>query len=51
MHEDAQRSLDVAQSTNDMKAHQQTYGGFIGLLKWSVPALALIAILIIVLIA
>ena len=41
----------MAQSANDMKAHERTYGGFIGLLKWSVPALALITLLIILLIA
>jgi hypothetical protein len=41
----------VAQSANDMKAHERTYGGFIDLLKWSVPALALLTLLIIVLIA
>lgn len=36
---------------NDMKAHQGTYGGFITLLKWSVPFLAILTLLIIVLIA
>jgi hypothetical protein len=41
----------VAQSANDMKAHERTYGGFIDLLKWSVPAIALLALLVIVLIA
>ena len=38
-------------SANDMKAHQSTYGGFIGLLKWSVPVLALITLFIILIIA
>ncbi len=38
-------------SGNDMKAHEGTYGWFIGLLKWSVPAIALIALVVIVLIA
>ena len=28
-------------SGNDMKAHEQTYDGFIGLLKWSVPLIAI----------
>ena len=41
----------MAQSMNDMKAHERTYGGFIDLLKWSVPALALLTLLIIVLIS
>ena len=36
---------------NDMTAHQGTYGGFITLLKWSVPFLAILTLLIIVLIA
>ncbi|MGX7952001.1 aa3-type cytochrome c oxidase subunit IV [Tsuneonella sp. HG249] len=36
---------------NDMKAHQGTYGGFINLLKWSVPALAILTLIIVILIA
>ncbi|MFA9200008.1 MAG: aa3-type cytochrome c oxidase subunit IV [Cypionkella sp.] len=36
---------------NDMKAHRGTYGGFITLLKWSVPLIALLTLLILVLIA
>ncbi len=32
---------------NDMKAHEGTYDGFIGLLKWAVPAIAIIALLIV----
>ena len=36
---------------NDMKAHQGTYGGFIALLKWSVPLIAVIALIIVLLIA
>jgi hypothetical protein len=36
---------------NDMKAHKGTYGGFVTLLKWSVPILALLALLIVILIA
>ncbi len=38
-------------SGNDMKAHQGTYGGFISLLKWSVPILALIALIVVLIIA
>jgi hypothetical protein len=39
------------ESANDMKTHQKTYGGFVGLLKWSVPLTALIVLLVIILIA
>jgi len=38
-------------SANDMKAHAKTYGGFIGLLKWSVPLLAIAALLVILIIS
>ena len=38
-------------SANDMKAHAQTYGGFIGLLKWSVPLLVLLVLFIILIIS
>jgi len=41
----------VAQSANDMKAHEQTYGGFINLLKWALPAIGLITIVVVLLIA
>jgi hypothetical protein len=41
----------VAQSANDLKAHEQTYGGFINLLKWSVPVLVLITLFVVLLIA
>jgi hypothetical protein len=41
----------VAQSANDMKAHEQTYGGFINLLKWTLPILVAITALVILLIA
>ena len=30
-------------SGNDMKAHGATYTGFIGLIKWTIPIVALIA--------
>ena len=36
---------------NDMKAHNGTYGGFITLLKWSVPILAILTLLIVIAIA
>lgn len=38
-------------SANDMKAHEKTYGSFIGLLKWTVPALAVLTLLIIIVIS
>lgn len=38
-------------SGNDMKAAEKTYGGFIGLLKWSVPAIAVLVIVVILLIS
>ena len=36
---------------NDMKAHRGTYGSFVTLLKWTVPILAVIGLLVIVLIS
>ena len=38
-------------STQEMKAHEKTYGGFIGLLKWSVPPILLLTLLVILLIS
>jgi len=38
-------------STHEMKAHEKTYGWFTGLLKWTVPIIALIALLVIFLIS
>ena len=38
-------------SGNDMKAHNSTYDAFIGNLKWSVPVIALIAAVVVLLIA
>jgi hypothetical protein len=36
---------------NDIKAHQGTYGSFVSLLKWTVPSIAVIALIVVVLIA
>jgi hypothetical protein len=36
---------------HEMKAHQSTYGWFIGLLKWSVPSLAIITLFVILIIS
>jgi len=41
----------MAQSANDMKAHESTYGRFIGLLKWTVPAIAILALIVILVIS
>ncbi len=38
-------------SANDMKAHGKTYGSFIGMLKWSVPLIAVIALIVVILIS
>jgi hypothetical protein len=38
-------------SGNDMKAHSETYSGFLGLLKWSVPLIAVVAFVVVLLIA
>ena len=38
-------------SAQEMKAHEKTYGGFIGLLKWSIPPILLIVLVVVLLIA
>jgi hypothetical protein len=38
-------------SAHEMKAHEKTYGGFIGLLKWSIPPILLIVLVVVLLIA
>ncbi len=38
-------------SGNDMQAHEKTYAGFMGLLKWSLPLIAVISIFVIIQIA
>ena len=38
-------------SGNDMKAHASTYDSFIGLLKWTLPLIAVIAALVVLIIA
>ncbi|HEU4651703.1 MAG TPA: aa3-type cytochrome c oxidase subunit IV [Croceibacterium sp.] len=38
-------------SAQEMKAHEKTYGGFIGLLKWSIPPILLIVLVVILLIS
>jgi len=36
---------------HEMKAHEKTYGWFIGLLKWSIPPIVLIVMLVVLLIS
>ncbi len=36
---------------NDMNAHSATYEAFLGLLKWSLPLIAIIAVVVVVLIS
>jgi hypothetical protein len=36
-------------SGNDMKAHGATYEGFIGLIKWTIPVIA-VTILVVILV-
>ena len=38
-------------ASNDMKSANKTYDSFIGTLKWSVPLIALIALIVVILIA
>jgi hypothetical protein len=38
-------------SANDMKAAEKTYGGFVTLLKWSTPIIALIVLFVILIIS
>lgn len=38
-------------SANDMKAAEKTYNGFVVMLKWAVPIVAALALLIIVVIS
>ena len=39
------------ESANDRKAHEKTYGSFIGMLKWVVPLLAVITAVVVLLIS
>ena len=38
-------------ASNNMKSASKTYESFIGALKWSVPLIALIALIVVILIA
>ena len=39
------------ESANDLKAAEKTYGSFIASLKWAVPLIAFIALVVVVIIA
>ena len=38
-------------SVQEMKAHEKTYSWFIGLLKWTLPPILLIVLVVIILIS
>lgn len=38
-------------SANDLPAHERTYDSFIGLIKWSIPPILLIVLIVILLIS
>ncbi|MFC4294800.1 aa3-type cytochrome c oxidase subunit IV [Novosphingobium tardum] len=38
-------------SGNDMKAHGSTYEGFIAMVKWAIPVIAVIVVVVILLIS
>ena len=37
--------------SHDIKSHQNTYGSFIGMLKWSIPVIAVIVLIVVLLIS
>lgn len=39
------------ETANDSKAHEKTYGSFIGMLKWAVPLIVAIAAIVVLMIA
>ncbi|MBN9506193.1 MAG: aa3-type cytochrome c oxidase subunit IV [Altererythrobacter sp.] len=39
------------ESANNLKAHEKTYLGFVEMLKWAVPAIAVISFIVILLIS
>ena len=38
-------------SVQEMKAHEKTYGGFINLLKWSLPPILILTLIVILVIS
>lgn len=41
----------ASDNANDVKAHNRTYESFIALLKWSIPLIAFITAVVVILIA
>ena len=41
----------MADTANDMPAHERTYGSFVGLLKWVVPVIAIVALFVVLIIS
>ena len=39
---------DQQDKSHDIRANEQTYGGFISLLKWAIPLTALLAFVVII---
>jgi hypothetical protein len=37
-------------NSQDIKAHEKTYGGFINMLKWTLPPIALLTLFILLII-
>ncbi|MCX7676860.1 MAG: aa3-type cytochrome c oxidase subunit IV [Alteraurantiacibacter sp.] len=38
-------------NSHDIKANEKTYGAFIGLLKWAIPLIALLTLIVLVIIS
>ena len=47
----SKREAHTRDSANDHQAHNRTYSSFIGALKWSVPLVAILTLLVVILIA
>ncbi len=39
------------ESAQEMKAHEKTYGGYTGLIKWSLPPILLIVAIVVIVIS
>ena len=38
-------------NSQDIKSHEKTYGGFIGMLKWSIPLISVLVLVVLVIIS
>jgi hypothetical protein len=45
------KKVQVMANSQDIKPNEKTYGGFIGLLKWSIPLIAVLVLIILVIIS